>query len=61
MKYSKYYQVGIHALTLPLIIEVLSGVFEYPINMPFWFLTLTVLIGVIGLFNIDKDSVEGEN
>lgn len=61
MKYSKYYQVAIHALTLPLLIEVVAGVFEYPINIPFWFLTLTVLIGVVGLFNVDKNAVDGNN
>lgn len=59
--YSKYYQIGIHALSLPLLIEVLAGVFEYPINYPFWFLILNVLIGILGIASIDKGSIDTSN
>ena len=56
--YSKYYQIGIHALSLPLLIEVTAGVFDYSINYPFWFLVLNVLIGILGITSIDKDSID---
>ena len=58
LTYSKYYQIGIHALSLPLLIEVTAGVFDYSINYPFWFLVLNVLIGILGITSIDKDSID---
>lgn len=58
LPFSKFYQLGIHALTLPLLIEVLAGVFEFAINYPFWFLALNVLIGILGITHIDKTDID---
>lgn len=60
-KYVKYYQIGIHALSLPLLIEVLAGAFNFPINYPFWFLALNVIIGILGIMHIEKSGVDGTN
>jgi hypothetical protein len=61
LDYSKYYQIGIHAISLPLLIEVVAGVFDYSINYPFWFLVLNVLIGILAIASIDKDNVDTNN
>lgn len=61
LPFSKYYQLGIHALTLPLLIEVSAGVFEFPINYPFWFLALNVFIGILGIMSIDKGNIDSNN
>ena len=58
LSFSKYYQVGLHAITLPLIVEVLSDAFQYPINYPYWFLMLNVLVGVIGIFYIKNGAAK---
>ncbi len=47
-----------HALTLPLLIEVIARAVEFPINLPMWFLTLNVIMGVIGIFAISKNQVD---
>ncbi len=58
LSFSKYYQVGLHAITLPLIVEVLSDAFQYPINYPYWFLVLNVLIGIIGIAYIKNGATK---
>ena len=60
LSFSKYYQVGLHAITLPLIIEVLSDAFQFPINYPYWFLVLNVLVGVIGIFYIKGGAAKSD-
>jgi len=54
--FSKYYQIGIHAMTLPLFIEVLANLFEFPINIPLWFMAVNLLMGAIGLFFITREN-----
>jgi hypothetical protein len=61
LKYSKYYQIGIHAISLPLLIEVLAGAFNFPINYPYWFLALTIIISLLAILRIDKSDVDDAN
>lgn len=58
LNFSKYYQIAVHAITLPLIIELLIGAFNLPITLPAWFFTLNLLIGIFALFNIDSSQTE---
>jgi len=49
--YKKSYQLGIHLLTLPLIVALISSVFAFQISIPFFF---TVLLLILAVFNIEK-------
>lgn len=54
VRFDKLYQIGIHAMTLPLVIEVVTNVADFPINIPMWFMALNLLMGFVGLYYIDK-------
>lgn len=51
-----YYRVGIHTMTLPLIIEVLFVLTQFPVTILFWFFAVHVAFGVfvIGKLNNNK-------
>jgi hypothetical protein len=59
--FKKYYQIGIHAMTMPLLIEILADLFQFPINIPFWFLAVNLLMGFMGLFFIAKEKQSPDN
>ncbi len=54
LKFAKYYQIAIHAITLPLVIEVLAKTLNFSIMLPFWFLTLNVLVGIVWIASLRK-------
>lgn len=49
--FSDYYRIGLHTMTLPLIIEVLFILMQVPIGVLFWFL---IVHTTFGLFVIGK-------
>lgn len=47
MPFSKYLQITLHTFTLPLIIELISTVAKFPIQLPLWFFIVNLLFGII--------------
>ena len=56
LSFSKYYQISIHAMTLPLVIDMVFAVAGYPLTIPFWFFGLNLLIATAALLRIDVAS-----
>lgn len=55
LEFKKLYQIGLHAMTLPLVIEVMSTLVKFPINIPLWFLGLNLLMGILGLVYMERN------
>lgn len=51
--YKKSYQLGIHLLTLPIIVESIIAIIPFEIPIPFLF---TILLIILALINIKKES-----
>lgn len=48
--FGRYYQIGLHALTLPLLVEIAVDTLEISFTLPLWFLTINLIIGVAAVF-----------
>jgi hypothetical protein len=59
LSYGKYYKIAIHAMTLPMSIEVVRIVFSWQIDVPYWFMFLNLLFGVLVVMKLG--SPEGED
>ncbi len=53
--FPKYYQVGIHTLTLPLIVDVITTATKIQIPLSLWFFASNTLLGIIVLITLAKD------
>ena len=60
VNYKKSYQIAIHAMTLPLLIEVIADVANYPINAPLWFLLVNIIFGMTAIYYIAKRKTNEE-
>ena len=54
LDYKKYYQIGIHTMTLPLIVDVIVNLLNTPIELPFWFFMLNFIFGIIVVSSLKK-------
>lgn len=54
--YGDYYKVGLHTITLPLILDFLKTLSGLEIMFPFWFFVVNLLFGVAVIFGLG-DSV----
>jgi len=54
--FSKFYQISLHAMTLPLVIEVVTGIVGFSIGIPMWFLGLNLLVALAAIMRIDTKS-----
>lgn len=60
LNFKKSYQIAIHSMTLPLIIETIADVAQIPINAPFWFLAVNLTFGMTAIYYIAKDKADKE-
>ncbi|MFZ5424280.1 MAG: DUF1189 family protein [Patescibacteria group bacterium] len=58
LQFSKYYQIGLHAMTLPLTIDVITLVAKQQVPIPLWFLLINTAIGVFALLRMKEASGE---
>ncbi|KKU56325.1 MAG: hypothetical protein UX79_C0034G0003 [candidate division WWE3 bacterium GW2011_GWB1_47_11] len=56
LSFSKYYQVGIHTMTLPLVIDFMATAAGYQIPLPLWFFAVNTVFGAIAIVKL----AEGE-
>ena len=49
LNFTKYFKIAIHTTTIPLILEILMGVLSISVGLPFWFLILNTVIGLLVL------------
>ncbi len=54
LSFGKYYQVGLHTITLPLVIEFVSNLTGILVPIPFWFLGVNLIFGLIVVLSFDK-------
>ena len=52
LNFKQYYQIGLHAMTFPLLVELIVRVADIPLVVPMWFFTLNLIIGIITLFEV---------
>ena len=53
-KYSKFYQIGLHAMTIPLLIELVMILSGFSFGIPLWFFVLNVVLGVFVVFSFSS-------
>jgi hypothetical protein len=53
LPFAKYYQIGLHTISIPYIIELLLFVFGVHGTIPFWFLTVHLIISIYVTFSLD--------
>jgi len=51
-KFSTYYKLALHALTLPLTIELMLIILGVEASLPFWFLGTNVLFGIVVIHHL---------
>jgi hypothetical protein len=56
LELGKYYQMGMHIVTLSLILEVQIALLGTEIPIPLWTLLINLLIGTIVIFDISSDA-----
>ncbi len=57
--FTKYLQLTLHIVTLPLLIEALATILQVSIPIPLWFMVLTILIGLVVTFELsEKEQTE---
>jgi len=56
MPFSKYLQIALHTFTLPLIVEIVSMVVKFPIQLPLWFFILNLLFGILVVSKLKPNS-----
>lgn len=56
IKFAGYYQLAIHAMTLPLIVELILVLARFSFPLPFWFFTLHILFGIIVVFVMSEEN-----
>lgn len=61
LEYKKYYMVAIHAMTMPLLVEVLTSVLSINMPIPFWFLMLNTLVGYFAVNKLSENVIDSEN
>lgn len=54
----KYMQVAFHIITLPLFLEILGAVLGVVIPLPFWFFTLSLLLGLIVINSLNSEELK---
>ncbi len=54
LPFGTYYRIGIHTLTLPLTIEIISVLVEKPITISYWFFVLNFVFGILAVNQISK-------
>lgn len=59
-EFKQYYMIAIHAMTMPLIFEVLASIVGLNINLPFWFMLLNLLVGFFAVSKLDEDTVDSQ-
>lgn len=52
LTFKQYYQIGLHAMTFPLLVELIVKVADIPLEISMWFFTLNLIIGIIVLFEV---------
>lgn len=60
LNYKKSYQIAIHSMTLPLLIETIADVANFPINTPLWFLIVNLIFGMTAIYYIAKNKTNKE-
>lgn len=58
--YAKYYKIAIHTVTLPTIIATLLDIVAIPFNIPFWFIALNTVMGILVINKITAPDVPTE-
>jgi hypothetical protein len=53
LTYGKYYQIGLHTITLPLTVEMIAVLVGIPILFPFWFFIVNILFGVLVISSLE--------
>ena len=56
MPFPKYLQIALQAFTLPLIIEIISMLVKFPIQLPLWFFILNLLFGILVVSKLKPNS-----
>lgn len=59
LNFKKYYQIGLHAISLPLLIEVVTDLLNFSLTYPYWFFVLNILIGILAIVSFEKTNVDG--
>lgn len=58
LKYMDAYRIGIHTMTIPLIIEVILEAIGFGIPIPFGFMLLNILPAVFVVTKLEKNTIE---
>ena len=57
--YRNAFRIGLHAMTLPVLIDTLTSLINLQLPVAYWFLAINLLVGVLVLREIGKNPVEG--
>lgn len=56
LPYGKYYQMSLHTMTFPLLAELILYSFDVPLNVPYWFLLLHMIAGVLAVSRLNVNN-----
>lgn len=54
---AKYFQISLHAVTLPFIVEIIAATLNVVIPLPMWFFILSLVIGMVVVHSITEESI----
>lgn len=54
LKFSKFYQIGLHLVTLPMLLEVALLIFDVTLPIPAWFFAVSIGFGIVIISRLDK-------
>ncbi len=54
--FAQYYQIGLHTITLPLLVDLVTTAVGVPIGLPLWFFVFNFLLGVIVVGSLDAQN-----
>ena len=56
--YKNAFRIGLHAMTLPVLIDTLTSLINLQLPVTYWFLAINLVVGVLVLREIGKNPVE---
>lgn len=61
LNFIKYYKIGLHAATLPLVIDTVINAFNISFFVPLWFFVLNVIFGIVVVTLLAQDVESGKD
>ncbi len=59
-EFKQYYMIAIHAMTMPLVFEVIASLISLNVELPFWFMLLNLVVGILAVIKLEENNIDSE-